>query len=79
MQVSIPENKVTVVTRSTAPHALGSRFKFAKRKIHVATQHSPLERTVFLTLLCASRLGGLTLTSSIAGAGIETSVKSLCE
>ncbi len=34
--------------------------KCAKRKIHFATQHSPLERTFFLTSLSASRLGDLT-------------------
>jgi hypothetical protein len=39
---------------------LGPCCKCAKRKIHFATQHSPLERTFFLTSLSASRLRALT-------------------
>jgi hypothetical protein len=31
----------------------------AKHKIHFATQHSPLERAIWLTHLAASRSGGL--------------------
>jgi hypothetical protein len=39
------------------------RLAFAanlRSEIHVATQHSPLERTFFLTSLSASHLGDLT-------------------
>jgi hypothetical protein len=42
------------------PHPLDPCCKCAMRKIHLATQHSPLERTFFLTPLFASRWGDLT-------------------
>ncbi len=45
--------------RQRSPHPLGS-CKFAKRKIRFANQHSPLERTFFLTWLLGSRLDDLT-------------------